>query len=269
MPCYHPWRTALGHVAGCGQCHGCRKSWSREWSLRCMHEASLHDENSFVTLTLDDEHLPLGGSLDRRHFPLFMKRLRKAICPQRVRYFYVGEYGDANDRPHYHALLFGVGFADKTLLSMRSAFPVYRSELLEDVWTLGLSEIGSVTDKSAGYVTKYLSKRITGGWAKAKYGDRVPEFGHMSRNPGIGAGWIDKFRCDVYPKDGVVVRGSIVKPPRYYDIRTAKVAPALLDGVKLARHLRRRPEEETPERLAVSEKCAIAQDSFHAKGGVL
>lgn len=269
MPCYHPWRTALGNVASCGQCHGCRAKWSREWSLRCMHEASLHESNSFVTLTYSDKRLPKGGSLVRSDFQKFMKRLRKDIAPQKVRYFYVGEYGENTNRPHYHALLFGVGFVDKEMLSMRQAFPVFRSRQLEALWSLGLSEIGSVTEKSAGYVCKYLSKRMTGSWAKAKYGERVPEYGCMSRNPGIGAGWIDRFQCEVYAKDGVVVRGAVVKPPRYYDLRAAKSAPELLDGVKLARHLARRKEDETPERLMVAEQCAIAESSFHAKGGAL
>lgn len=60
----------------CGQCSSCRLERSRQWAIRCMHEAQLHNENAFITLTYDDEHLPLDNSLNLKHFQDFMKRLR-------------------------------------------------------------------------------------------------------------------------------------------------------------------------------------------------
>ena len=42
----------------CGQCIGCRLDRSRAWAMRCIHEASLHDENCFITLTYNAENLP-------------------------------------------------------------------------------------------------------------------------------------------------------------------------------------------------------------------
>jgi len=267
MPCYRPWRlpNGNGQVLPCGQCRGCRASSAREWSMRCMHEASMHEQNCFVTLTYDNENLPPHGSLDRKAFPSFIKRLRNEIG--KVRYYYVGEYGEINGRPHYHALLFGWSPGDKALLSVRKGFPVFTSELLRSAWRDGLHEVGSVTSQSASYVSRYLKKRITGSWAVAKYGSRVPEFGNMSRNPGIGAGWIDKFRCEVYPVDSVVVRGSEMKPPRYYDLRCERIAPEFMDGVKLSRHCGRRKENETPERLAAMEAVAAAGEDIHSHGG--
>ena len=100
----------------CGQCIGCRLERSRQWAVRCMHEASLHDENSFLTLTYSDENLPPGGSLHLPDFQNFMKRLRKSIAPKRVRFYHCGEYGDILSRPHYHALLFGYDFDDRKFL---------------------------------------------------------------------------------------------------------------------------------------------------------
>ena len=35
----------------CGSCVSCRLAYSRSWAIRCMHEASLHDRNCFLTLT--------------------------------------------------------------------------------------------------------------------------------------------------------------------------------------------------------------------------
>ena len=146
MPCYYPvdgWRSKSPNESGnyglsftkseanldqpikvsCGRCIGCRLDRSREWALRCTHEAGQHEDNSFLTLTYDDEHLPPGGSLDRLAFPKLIRKLRKKIAPKKVRYYMCGEYGVNNDlstldtlgRPHYHALLFGHDFDDKKL----------------------------------------------------------------------------------------------------------------------------------------------------------
>ena len=91
----------------CGQCIGCRLERSRQWAMRCLHEASLYDSNSFITLTYDDSNLPYGGSLNYEDFQKFMKRLRKRIN-SKVRFYMGGEYGsEGTMRPHFHACLFG------------------------------------------------------------------------------------------------------------------------------------------------------------------
>lgn len=61
----------------CGQCIGCRLEHSRQWAMRMMHEASLHEENCFLTLTYDEENIPPDHSLKVEHFQKFMKRLRR------------------------------------------------------------------------------------------------------------------------------------------------------------------------------------------------
>ena len=61
----------------CGQCIGCRLKRSRDWAIRCVHEASLYKHNCFITLTFDDLHLPANRSISKRDLQLFMKRLRK------------------------------------------------------------------------------------------------------------------------------------------------------------------------------------------------
>ena len=58
---------------------GCRLERSRQWAVRCMHEASMHMFNSFVTLTYDDDHLPEYNSLNYKHFQDFMKRCGNPI----------------------------------------------------------------------------------------------------------------------------------------------------------------------------------------------
>ena len=66
----------------CGQCMGCRLEHSRQWAIRMMHEASQYENNCFITLTYDNEHLPPDGSLQLSHFQDFFKRFRKKFVPK-------------------------------------------------------------------------------------------------------------------------------------------------------------------------------------------
>lgn len=285
MPCFHPlkgWKSRTVGASGkraitfkprdafidlpmevpCGQCTGCRLERSRQWAVRCLHEASLHSENCFITLTYSTGYLPPspGGlaTLDRRAFPLFMKRLRKAYAPRRIRYYHCGEYGELHGRPHYHACLFGFDFPDKLYAFHRGAFPVWRSPGLALAWPFGHSEVGSVTFESAAYVARYIMKKITGDRAESHYQGRVPEYTTMSRRPGIGSLWLQKYLSEVYPSDEVIMRGRAMKPPRYYDLQLEAVNPG--DALEVARKRRRarRLEDQTPDRLAVREAVVEA-----------
>ena len=192
----------------CGQCIGCRLERSRQWAIRCVHEASLYDDNCFITLTYSDENLPPYGSLVKKDFQDFMKRLRKRFS--NVRYYHCGEYGSKTKRPHYHAILFNIDFPDKELLTINNDQRLYTSEILSKIWGKGICSIGSVTFESAAYVARYIMKKANGDDAELKYchvdDDGVwnsiePEYTTMSRRPGIGKEWFDKFKSDVYPND--------------------------------------------------------------------
>ncbi len=234
-----------------------------------MHEAQLHDQNSFVTLTYADEHLPPGGSLRKADFQKFMKRLRRRCSSDRIRFFHCGEYGARLARPHYHALLFGHAFPDRVPWSVRNEHPVWRSDSLEALWPFGQSEIGSVSFSSAAYVARYVTKKVTGRAAEAHYQsvdrstgevvDREPEYATMSRRPGIGHGWLERYFGDVYPSDEVVSRGRAAKPPRYYDNVLSVRDPELWASIKRDRAKARSREDETPARLSVREQCAASR----------
>ena len=116
----------------CGQCIGCRLERTRDWAVRMMHESSLHSDNSFVTLTYDDDKLPFRGQLRYRDVQLFLKRLRKQGG---FRFFCTGEYGEVFSRPHYHLALFGYWPTDAEKFSMDSDY--WDSKALESVWGHG------------------------------------------------------------------------------------------------------------------------------------
>lgn len=257
MPCYSPLHAYKGRMEDsgkiaitfrrsesfrgerldlpCGQCIGCRLERSRQWAVRCMHEAALHEDNSFLTLTYDDAHLPSDGSLQLRDFQLFMKRLRKSVAPKRVRFYHCGEYGEALGRPHYHALLFGYSSPDRKFFSSRGGNSVYTSDSMSKMWPYGFSVEGDVTFDSAAYVARYVMKKVTGERSAAHYQGRKPEYTTMSRRPGIGKVWFDRFKGDVYPLDRVVVNGAITRPPRFYDNQLAKIDRSTMELIKIQR----------------------------------
>lgn len=295
MPCYHPikaWRSIDGKNDGgkwplvfkeelantskpviipCGKCIGCRLERSRQWAIRCVHEASMHEENCFVTITYDDEHLNLkcgiediqngkieSYSLNKREFVLFFKRLRKKIWEKykkKVRFFHCGEYGSQFGRPHHHFALFGFDFPDKQLWSVRGGNKLYVSKLLSEEWGNGYCTIGEVTFESAAYIARYVTKKITGEKAVGYYDGREPEYTTMSRRPGIGYSWYEKYGSDIRNYDKMVLRGGLtLRPPKYYDKIYDKIDPEAMELVKERREKEALKNRISQKRLLVKEK---------------
>lgn len=218
----------------CGQCVECRLKRSREWAIRCVHEASLHADNCFLTLTYRDDARAV--SLDYSDFQGFMKRLRARFPKDRIGFFCCGEYGETNPltnaidggkyRGHFHAILFNFNFPDRVPVRMLGRSDLERSELLDSLWRHGSCKIGAVSFESAAYVARYAMKKVNGDLAKAVYTyitpdgeciERVPEMLVMSKRPAIGRRWFEKFGKGVYASDSVISRGVEMQPPRYYD----------------------------------------------------
>lgn len=225
----------------CGYCIGCRLEYSRQWACRLVAEAQCHQKTSFLTLTYKE--MPAKSSLNNDDFTLFMKRLRRHFEPNRLRYYQCGEYGEKTSRPHHHCILFGEDFSgDRHVIDCsQSGLPQYGSSLLERLWSHGKCTIGDVTFESAAYVSRYTLKKFYGKGAKDHYGERKPEYATMSRNPGIGAFYFEKYVNDMYPGDFFVPgpdRPAAI-PPKYFDALLEKSDPELFERVK-----RRRKEGE-------------------------
>lgn len=261
-------------VLPCGRCFGCRLDRSKMWAIRCMHEAQMHDVSSFVTLTYDEDHMPVNGCLNYKHFQDFMKRLRKRFGP--TRFYMCGEYGETTWRPHFHACLFGLFFADRVPFKQSgSVSQLYVSKVLQELWPFGHSSIGDVTFESAAYCARYVMKKVNGDRALEHY-TRVngltgevhvltPEFAHMSLKPGIGGTWFAKFKSDVFgdTKDGVVIHGRKFKPPRYYDKLLERICEDSSEWVKYMRYLKPLQEaDQTEARLRDREAVSRAKVGF-------
>lgn len=222
----------------------------------------MHLSNSYITLTYNDEHLPANASLDVTDWQKFMKRLRKKHG--KMRFFHCGEYGDVDNRPHFHACLFGFQFGDLRIWKQnKNGDSVYRSRQLEEIWTspetgkvMGFCTVGQVSFQSAAYVARYIMKKVNGKKAADHYMGKKPEYVTMSRKPGLATSWIRKYWKDVYPHDYVVTSdGRKRRTPSFYDRYYEKLDP---DGFSLV-HARRKlatknhAEDNSPERLAVRE----------------
>jgi len=260
----------------CGQCIGCRLERSRQWAIRCVHEASLYEKNCFITLTYSPENMPKDSSLVKRDFQLFMKKLRKRFG-SRIRFFHCGEYGDLGGRPHYHACLFNFDFPDKEkqLLYGRQ---VTVSKMLEQIWGKGYCVLGDVTFESAAYVARYITKKITGAKALEHYNtidydtgevlaERLPEYTLMSRRPGIGADWFKQFHKEIYGYDSVVIKGREMKPPKFYDSKYELLNPADLKRVKRKRveKAEKFVKDDSGERLYQREKIKLLNEKRRIK----
>ena len=225
MTCFTPVQIArTGGPSGgpqivpCGRCLGCSLDYARMWTVRCWHESFFHERSWFFTLTLDDDHLHYAGldcdaSLDPQHLVLFWKRLRKA--GHSFSYFACGEYGDRTLRPHYHAIVFGLGIPDlKPLVPGLSS-----SDLINRIWKLGMVTIGQISPERIAYCCGYATKKALGK-PRQWYYDRglYPEFVRMSRRPAIGRRYFENYRSDVYGQDSCLLPGGFrSKVPRYYD----------------------------------------------------
>lgn len=245
----------------CGKCIGCLLERSRQWAVRCVHEASLYDSNCFITLTFDDLKCSerQRTSLVKCDFQLFMKRLRKQYGSG-IRFFHCGEYGSQLQRPHHHACLFNFDFPDKELFSVRYGTRLYRSPSLERLWPYGFSSIGDVTFESAAYVARYICKKKFGQLADSHYRGREPEYVTMSRRPGIAHDWFSKFKDDVYPDDFILIRDNIkCKPPRYYDKIYDNINHESMLNIKKSRldNALKHSYDNSHERLLVREQVQL------------
>lgn len=124
----------------CGHCVECKRKKANEWNARLQYEwntfkndpANLHPERWFITLTFKPEMLPvhIDGTRDSeqqayKYVQDFMKRLRtnnRYFGKLNFRYFVVGEFGENNNRFHFHCLLF---LSDASLLPDFVSRPIY------------------------------------------------------------------------------------------------------------------------------------------------
>ena len=189
----------------CGKCVACKIARVREWTVRILHESEYYKHSVFVTLTYDDDHLPINNTLEKKEYQKFMKRLRKALPnDDRIKYFACGEYGEESERPHYHAIILGLRLCKDT------------KDLIEEKWPQGFVRLGTVTYDSIRYVLDYMHKKYNGEMAEELYDKRNRERPFQLMSLGMGKRHamqnVGRYADNLY----LTVRGKKMGLPQYY-----------------------------------------------------
>lgn len=271
MSCGFPIVLSGGAIRPCGKCDGCKKRRRRAWVGRMLIEhAACGEESSFVTLTYDDEHLPLVyhqetglwiPTLEKSHARNWLQSVRRKATASGLprRWFMAGEYGSKNLRPHYHVILFGIG-------------PTWRSRF-EECWTHGFQSWYLASVRAMAYVAKYCLKHGADPELElptsTPHGNEeisrvtVPPFRRLSRKPPIGGDLVKKVASmlarpgspDALLEAEKALKGTVRIGKDQYPIdRTIKDALAWtlasdynLDELTIARMLNRESYEPTPQ----------------------
>lgn len=227
MQCYTPItiRANEGFInVPCAKCNFCLQNRRQDWAFRMMQEAKESQSAYFLTLTYNPESItikcdedgwPIGFTLVKKELMIFqktikraqMRLLKKGYQDMKIRYYSVGEYGSKTQRPHYHMVIFNLH--EDILIDLANG----------RFWDKGRIHIGNVKPESCSYVAKYLidAEVLPEGLEKP--------FTMMSRNPGIGHGYIERMKRWHKNPEGEEVRmysqvnGKKGRLPRYYKDR--------------------------------------------------
>lgn len=207
MRCASPLYLAKEKIwVGCGSCTLCRIKKSMDWSTRLLHELSTHDHNAlFVTWTYNNEYL-LNYSVHKKHLQDYFKRLRKSIEPRKIKYFACGEYGDQTQRPHYHAIIFGMSYNAED-----------RAKVMAN-WKYGITFIDDrlVTIEACSYVAGYIRKKLNGKLGEKYYKEQGREPPFQLQSLGLGKQYALKYREELSKNLCVYINGFKKGLPRYY-----------------------------------------------------
>lgn len=200
----------------CGRCQACRVNKTKEWSVRLLHESEYWPTALFLTLTYNDDSLPEFKSLVKEHLVLFYKRLRKQLTSP-IRHFSVGEYGDKSERPHYHAIIFGLDLDAQ--------------ELIEREWPYGFTCLEPYMGLATGnYVAGYVQKKLYGVDSKVYIeSNRLPPF--MICSKGIGKQWCLDNSKRLLKDLSLKINGNPNGMPRYYR-KLLDIAPETLQEAR-------------------------------------
>lgn len=246
----------------CGQCIGCRLTYSRQWAQRIQKESLSWEQNWFLTLTYDPMWVPrkevlnketgeliTGMPLVPEHLTAFIKKLRRRWEYQHhhtgIRFYACGEYGEEHERPHYHICLMNFPIEPDSLeLQFHNWLgdPIFKSKEIEKLWRYGITTIGALTWQSAAYVARYMVKKQKGPESDKYYESKgqIKEFVRMSLKPGIAREWYEQHKDEIYKTDEVFVPkrggGTIrLKPALYFDRLYDATNPEEMKKIKLQR----------------------------------
>lgn len=201
-------------IVPCGKCVNCFQNRRASWTIRMLEELKDARTSKFVTITYNDNTIPLievdgkiYKTLDKEAIRAYLKRLKIKVdrwydsrgddslekaLRRPVKYFLVGEYGPKTFRPHYHVIFYNL--------------PKNFNKWLLDAWYVksgdnkiaaGFVHVGEVTQASIHYTTKYILDGLltTGNFSSLKNskGEWIVEKPFNLISNGIGADYVKKM----------------------------------------------------------------------------
>lgn len=280
----------------CRNCIGCRLDYSRQWANRGYLEAKYHKNNYFITLTYDEEHIPIpkeittkngitftneenwNGCLEPKHIEKFLHDLRQRIKLKygdyKIKYMACGEYGDKGARPHYHLIIFGLELPIETFYKPRiiNNETYWQNTEIEKCWKHGISNITEASWNNIAYTARYITKKINGKDSDETYASigKIKEFFRVSK--GIGKQYFEDNIERITKTGNVTIKNTNgaqnTSVPHYYlDLlgKTNEEAVRLLQEKRrrIAKNrekaLRRTHGYGTLEQLAIQENYQSAR----------
>ncbi|HEY9758969.1 MAG TPA: hypothetical protein V6C97_27620 [Oculatellaceae cyanobacterium] len=154
------------------------------------------DTAAWVTLTYSEETVPQTPegllTLRREDVPLFIKRLRFAIYPLKIRVYIRSEYGDEpTERPHYHLVIYGYPqcLRGQSFFNPNTNSCCPHCDLIRDAWGHGNITSQPFCEENARYLAKYSTKNLRQKDNPDLYG-REPEKTWGSNRPGLGTAYM-------------------------------------------------------------------------------
>lgn len=209
----------------CGHCLNCMIK--KQSQIEFLAKKELIDNYqagqsaSFVTLTYDDNHVPLNEegflTLRRSDMQKFLKRMRRNMeYHNRKRDFkvlYCGEYGDGSHsssktgvstcRPHFHIVFIGLSPEEVRFYTRK-------------LWNYGLCDIGPLGAGGIRYLCKYMTKSIPDKDVKQLREVAKVENPFFYHSVGLGKKWIERNLDKIVNDDFCFnVNGKITPFPKY------------------------------------------------------
>lgn len=247
-------------IIPCGKCIGCYLEKARDkavqLSLEKMNPEYKDDEVWFITLTYEDELLPIhtykeeesgreysGASVEIKDLQNWIKRLRINHPDKNIRYLASREYGSTTLRPHYHIIIFGLPLDRELFVRVGNnangdalwTTPELDNIQSKDCWSVkrplgdraaklyraGNVIIGEVTFQSISYVARYTLKKankdINSEWW---YKSQGLDIEGICQSQDLGKWYYDLHKHEIYKNDFVPVlgkNGNFSKPPKSFD----------------------------------------------------
>ena len=211
--------TAKWSKVPCGKCEICLDNKRQDWFVRLLEEMKASVLSLFVTLTYDEEFVPIKNGirvLNEDDVTSFFMKLRKRFQYDKkdikFKYYLASEYGSLGQRPHYHTcFFFKFDFIDaENYIYTRH----YIEDAIRDKWGKGFVDIGLLRPGGIAYTTKYIHKKRTPPEGAVKPFQR--------QSHGLGEAYVQNFNNINYHKRNVIDNNKYTyhqttyRLPRYF-----------------------------------------------------